>query len=78
MEHSFIKFKKKIVFYHQGSDDFTTYFTKLARVWDELQIVQAITSCTCVVGVEIMKLLEDQRLIQMLMGLDELFKVTRG
>ena len=41
-------------------------------------MVQAIPSCTCAAGVKIMKFLEDQRLIQMLMGLDESFKVTRG
>lgn len=39
------------------------------KIWDELQIIQAIPDCTCHVAAGITKYLENQRLIQFLMGL---------
>ena len=31
----------------QGVDDFSTYFNKLMKIWDELRIVQDLPACTC-------------------------------
>ncbi|XP_023750336.2 uncharacterized protein LOC111898673 [Lactuca sativa] len=62
----------------QGSDDFSTYFTKLSKIWDELRLVQNIPSCTCAAATGIAKYLDEQRLIQLLMGLNDTYKVLRG
>lgn len=55
----------------QGSDDFATYFTKLSTIGDELRIVQGIPPCSCASVTALQKFLEDQRLIQLLMGLND-------
>ncbi|KAI3497468.1 hypothetical protein L1887_40092 [Cichorium endivia] len=31
----------------QSSDNFSTYFTKLSKIWDELRIVQDLLDCSC-------------------------------
>ncbi|KAI3700839.1 hypothetical protein L2E82_45478 [Cichorium intybus] len=62
----------------QGSDDFPSYFTKLMKVLDELSIVQSIPPYTCAAATSIHKFLDDQRLIQLLMGLNDTYKVLRG
>lgn len=46
----------------QNSDDFSTYFTKLMKIWDELRVVQEIPPCTCEAAASIRKYLEEQRL----------------
>ncbi|CAH1440348.1 unnamed protein product [Lactuca virosa] len=62
----------------QNSDDFSSYFTKLTKMWDELRIVQGLPACSCGTAAGIHKFLEDQRLIQLLMGLNDSYKVIRG
>lgn len=62
----------------QGSDDFPSYFTKLSKIWDELRAIQNILACSYASSVSINKFLEDQKLIQMLMGLNDSYKVLRG
>ncbi|XP_023759855.1 uncharacterized protein LOC111908259 [Lactuca sativa] len=62
----------------QGSDDFTTYFTKLTRIWEELRLVQAFPPCSCAAASKINNFFEEQRLIQLLIGLDDSYKVVRG
>ena len=62
----------------QGADDFSTYFTKLTRIWDELRQVQSIPPCSCGSSTALNKFLDEQRLIQLLMGLDDSYKSVRG
>lgn len=62
----------------QGADDFHTYFTKISKIWDELRIVQNLSACTCESATGIRQFLEDQRLIQLLMGLNDSYKVIQG
>ncbi|XP_059315476.1 uncharacterized protein LOC132066109 [Lycium ferocissimum] len=76
----------------EGSEDFTLgtdgnsniagYFTKLKRLWDELDSlnVHMICSCICICeGKEkLKKSLEDGRLMQFLMGLNDVFSQARG
>ena len=62
----------------QGFEDFSTYFTKLSKICDQLGIVQGISPCSCASATAINKVLEDQRLIQLLMGLNESYKIIRG
>ena len=62
----------------QSSDDFQTYYTKMTKIWDELRMVQEFPECSCGTAVKINKFLKDQRLIQLLMCLNDSYKITRG
>lgn len=59
----------------QDSDDFPTYFTKLMKIWDELRVIQDLPACSCSATTVLNKFLEDQKLIQLLMGLNDLYKI---
>ncbi|XP_070054716.1 uncharacterized protein [Nicotiana tomentosiformis] len=62
--------------------DIAGYFTKLKRLWDELDALNVVICCSCVCTCEgkakLTKSLEDQRLIQFLMGLNEIYAQARG
>lgn len=62
----------------QNTDDFSTYYTKLTKIWDELRVIQEVPNCPCGTNAKILKFLEDQRLIQLLMGLNDSYKILRG
>ncbi|XP_059310549.1 uncharacterized protein LOC132061883 [Lycium ferocissimum] len=66
----------------QGNSDIARYFTKLKRLWDELDALNVVISCSCACVCEgksnLMKSLEDQRLIQFLMGLNDIYTQARG
>ncbi|XP_023732371.1 uncharacterized protein LOC111880197 [Lactuca sativa] len=59
----------------QGADDFSSYFTKFTKLWDEIRMIQSVPNCTCGPSIAINKFFEEQRLIQLLMGLDESYKI---
>ncbi|XP_019261552.1 PREDICTED: uncharacterized protein LOC109239438 [Nicotiana attenuata] len=65
----------------QGNSDIAGYFSKLKRLWDELDALNVTITCSCVYLCEgkakLTKSLEDQRLIQFLMGLNE-YAQARG
>ncbi|XP_060195227.1 uncharacterized protein LOC132624468 [Lycium barbarum] len=69
--------QKKITRLVQGNIDVAGYFTKLKRLWDELDGINVIVCCTCVCVCKgkkkLTKSLEDQRLIQFLMGLNDIY-----
>ncbi|XP_060182181.1 uncharacterized protein LOC132611830 [Lycium barbarum] len=66
----------------QGNNDIARYFTKLKRIWDELDALDVVICCLCVCvcqgKAKLMKSLEDQRLIQFLMGLNDIYTQARG
>ncbi|XP_070049765.1 uncharacterized protein [Nicotiana tomentosiformis] len=66
----------------QGNNDIAAYFTKLKRRWDELDALNVIIcrSCICVFEgkVKLTKSFEVQRLIQFLMGLNDIYAQARG
>ncbi|XP_076913228.1 uncharacterized protein LOC143571773 [Bidens hawaiensis] len=53
----------------QGSTDIATYFTKMKSIWDELNAINTIPSCTCGSAYSFAKRDTDQRLIQFLVCL---------
>ncbi|XP_070048804.1 uncharacterized protein [Nicotiana tomentosiformis] len=59
----------------QGASDKAGYFTKVKKIWDELNTLNTFDhySCKCICGgkIKTMKLHPDGRLIQFLMGLNE-------
>lgn len=74
--------QKEISSLVQGNNDVAGYFTKLKRLWDELDSLDLLSSCSCVCTCEgkgkLIKSLEDQRLVQFLMGLNDTYTQARG
>ncbi|KAH0770853.1 hypothetical protein KY290_014834 [Solanum tuberosum] len=66
----------------QGSNDVATYYTKLKRIWDQLKVLNTFMtcSCECKCGAKThnQKMNEDMKLIQFLMGLNEVYCAVRG
>lgn len=66
----------------QGASDITTYYTKMKKLWEELNTLSTKDqcSCVCICGAKesLHKVEQDRRLIQFLMGLDEVYTVVRG
>ncbi|XP_069154520.1 uncharacterized protein [Solanum lycopersicum] len=66
----------------QGSLDITGYYTKLKKLWEEISTLNAKAQCTCscICGAKALthKAEQDRRLIQFLMGLNEMYTVIRG
>lgn len=64
----------------QGNNNIAGYFTKLKQLWDELDALNIIICCSCVCVCEgkekLTKSLEDQTLIQFLMGLNDVYICT--
>lgn len=70
--------QKKLYSINQGSEDFSSYFTKIKKIWDELKMIQEVPACTCESAALFNKFMEEQRLIQLLMGLNDSYKAIRG
>ena len=65
----------------QGSLSVSEYFTKCKILWDEYAALVSIPTCPnsdCPAGNAMVKLLENQHLIQFLMGLNDVYVVIRG
>ncbi|XP_019267483.1 PREDICTED: uncharacterized protein LOC109244795 [Nicotiana attenuata] len=66
----------------QGSSSIAGYFTTLKRLWDELDSINSHLGCTCDCTCDgkkkIAKFMEDQRVIQFLMGLNDVYAQARG
>ncbi|XP_015084169.1 uncharacterized protein LOC107027540 [Solanum pennellii] len=66
----------------QGDLDYTLYYTRMKKLWEELSNLSIKNQCSCTCscgGKETMhKAEQDRRLIQFLMGLNEVYTVIRG
>lgn len=66
----------------QGNDDIAGYFTKIKKIWDELDALNAamLCSCNCNCGgkKKVIQSTEDERLTQFLMGLNDTFAPARS
>ncbi|KAK9669742.1 hypothetical protein RND81_13G151400 [Saponaria officinalis] len=73
---------KKLNDFNQGNDRITTYFTKLKSIWDEIASMgmNPSCSCTCTCGSKQKqtKYIEDQKIVQFLMGLNDSYTAIRG
>lgn len=73
--------QKEVSDLSQGSIDITTYYTKMKRLWKELGTLDNNQcNCVCICGAKtaMHKAEQDMRLIQFLMGLNEVYTVVRG
>ncbi|XP_019231005.1 PREDICTED: uncharacterized protein LOC109211871 [Nicotiana attenuata] len=66
----------------QGTADIATYFTRMKRLWDELDTLnfdmQCSCNCECGGKKKMQQFKEDERLIQFLMGLNETYGLARS
>ncbi|XP_047265098.1 uncharacterized protein LOC124897019 [Capsicum annuum] len=66
----------------QGTLDITAYYTKMKKLWEELNSLQTNTkcSCDCTCGAKehLYKAEQDRKLVQFLMGLNEAYTAVRG
>ncbi|XP_019227759.1 PREDICTED: uncharacterized protein LOC109209046 [Nicotiana attenuata] len=69
--------QKEILKLAQGSSSIAGYFTTLKRLWDELDSLNSHLGCTCDCTCD-GKIMEDQRVIQFLMGLNDFYAQARG
>ncbi|XP_047267615.1 uncharacterized protein LOC124898042 [Capsicum annuum] len=69
--------QKEILELVQGTNDIAGYFTRLKRLWDELESLNHTICCTCECTCQgkekLEKSLEDQKLIKFLMGLNDAY-----
>ncbi|XP_075081136.1 uncharacterized protein LOC142166269 [Nicotiana tabacum] len=61
----------------QGNSDIVGYYTKVKKIWDELDTLNTCVNCSCKCSCggkeNIVKFLQDGRLIQFLMGLNDAY-----
>ncbi|KAI4357135.1 hypothetical protein L6164_001102 [Bauhinia variegata] len=70
--------QKELFSISQGTNTISTYYTRIKKVWDELKAFQAIPDFSCGTGKVLTKYLEDQKLFQFLMGLNDGSATVRG
>lgn len=67
----------------QGSDNISGYYTKIKMLWDQLDSVDPLptcscANCTCQITQKLVKSQDDRRLVEFLMKLNEGFEMIRG
>jgi len=66
----------------QGSMSIVDYYTKLKLLWDDYSSLIIIPTCPCGEKCQtydsVQNLIQDQQIMQLLVGLNEAFKVVRG
>ncbi|XP_075099012.1 uncharacterized protein LOC142175905 [Nicotiana tabacum] len=74
--------QKEINDLNQVTLDITGYYTKIKKLWEELNTLNAHAQCgcqcTCGAKAYMHKAEQDRRLIQFLMGFNEVYTVVRG
>ncbi|XP_021626177.1 uncharacterized protein LOC110625005 [Manihot esculenta] len=71
------EFHRKISLISQENAFVSVYFTKLKRLWDELGSVETLPTCTCGASRAIADIANRNKLMQFLMGLNEVFGSVR-
>ncbi|GJU66909.1 putative RNA-directed DNA polymerase [Tanacetum coccineum] len=74
--------KQSLSVTHQDGSSFSSYYTKLRSIWDEIQSVLRVPQCTCGkcscnIGKRLNEFKEKERLYEFLMGLDGDFSTIR-
>ncbi|KAH0765533.1 hypothetical protein KY285_001404 [Solanum tuberosum] len=69
--------RKEIASITQGSSNIASYFSKINKLWDELAYSLTYPDCTCGCKEAFQKMEEEQRLHQLLMGLNKVYSGVR-
>ncbi|KAH6811354.1 hypothetical protein C2S51_025116 [Perilla frutescens var. frutescens] len=71
------KLRREIATYNQLSQSIMLHFNNLTSLWDDLALLKNSRSCTCEAQEDIRADLEDEHLMQFLMGLDDSYETIR-
>ena len=78
----FFQVKKDLYSISQGNNDIAAYFTEIKKLWDEHDSMIAVPTCSCGVNCATykydQKMKEKEQLIQLLVGLNDVYKGVRG
>jgi len=72
--------KRELASTFQGSLDIPSYFNKLKKIWDELEVIRSshANSCNCAAKEGLQKEREEDKVHQFLMGLNEVYVGVRS
>ncbi|XP_028769507.1 uncharacterized protein LOC114726965 [Neltuma alba] len=62
----------------QGTVTVSAYLSKLKELWDEYALLVPLPTCQCETAQEYIRIVEQQRLFQFLMGLNDIFQQARS
>lgn len=78
----FFQIKRDLYSITQGNRDIASYFTEIKKLWDEHESMLSTPTCscgtTCATYVDVHKMRESEKLIQLLVGLNDVYKTVRG
>ena len=78
----FFQIKRDLYSITQGNRDIASYFTEIKKLWDEHESMLSTPTCscgtTCATYVDVHKMREREKLIQLLVGLNDVYKTVRG
>ena len=78
----FFQVKKDLYSISQGNNDIAAYFTEIKKLWDEHDSMITVPTCSCGVNCATykydQKMKEKEQLIQLLVGLNDVYKGVRG
>ena len=78
----FFQIKTDLYSIAQGNHDIASYFTEIKKLWDEHESMLSTPTCscgtTCATYVDVHKMREREKLIQLLVGLNDVYKTVRG
>ncbi|XP_037497816.1 uncharacterized protein LOC119371545 [Jatropha curcas] len=70
--------QKAICNLSQGNLSVVDYYTKMKKLWDELNCLKQLPVCTCGASSAMSNMESNDRLIQFLMGLNDTYETTRN
>lgn len=72
--------KRELASTYHGSFDIPSYFNKLKKIWDELEVIRSshANSCNCAAKEGLQKEREEDKVHQFLMGLNEVYVGVRS
>lgn len=65
--------KREIFAFSQSNRFVMMYFTKLKKMWDELSCLHSFPACTCSASKAVANIESDDKLMQFLLGLNEIY-----
>lgn len=71
------KLRREITSFVQSNQSVLVYFNNLNALWDELSLLKTSRNCICVVAEDAKAELEEERMMQFLMGLNDVFEPIR-
>nr|XP_009762519.1 PREDICTED: uncharacterized protein LOC104214529 [Nicotiana sylvestris] len=79
-ETKVFELKRNLASTYQGSFDIPSYFNKLKKIWDELEVMRSshANSCNCAAKEGLQKEREEDKVHQFLMGLNEVYVGVRS